>query len=179
MTSGRPATLSVHGWTLFAHPLFLVQVEALAREVDVLRRRDPAGYGKKNPSKRLAAITRLAFDLIPQDPTRPEYRQGGALGDEHRHWFRAKFFQQYRLFFRYHASSKVIVLAWVNDDDTKRAYQSSDDAYRVFRKMLESGHPPEDWDGLLAQARAQGRRMQQFVDGAQGKRNQGKGSSEA
>ena len=50
-----------------------------------------------------------------------EYRKGGTLGDEHKHWFRAKFFQQYRLFFRYHGPSKVIVLAWVNDEDTKRA----------------------------------------------------------
>ena len=44
----------------------------------------------------------------------------------------------------YYAPSKVIVYAWVNDDDTKRAYESndgaskrayegSDDGYRVFR----------------------------------------------
>jgi toxin YhaV len=71
--------------------------------------------------------------------TRPEYRQCATLGDDHKHWLRAKFFQQYRLFFRYHAASKLIVFAWVNDEDCKRAYGSSDDAYRVFRKMLEGG----------------------------------------
>jgi len=81
----------------------------------------PAGYVKKNATKQLAAIARLAFDVIPQDPTRAEYRQGGTLGDDQKHWFRAKFFQQYRLFFRYHAAAKMIVYAWVNDDDTKRA----------------------------------------------------------
>jgi toxin YhaV len=54
--------------------------------------------------------------------------------------------------FRYHLSSKVIVLAWVNDDDSKRAYESDDDAYRVFRKMLDSGHPPDNWDQLLQEA---------------------------
>ena len=43
----------------------------------------------------------------------------------------------------------MIMYAWVNDDDTKRAFESSDDAYRIFRKMLESGHPPDDWDQLL------------------------------
>ena len=152
MTAGTPAPLVVHGWTIFLHPLFLAQLEALAAEVEALRRSDPAGYTKKNASKRLAAISKLAFDVIPQDPARPEYRQGGALGDGYRHWFRAKFFQQYRLFFRYHASSKVIVYAWVNDEDTKRAYHSRDDAYRIFRRMLESGHPPDDWDGLIAEA---------------------------
>jgi toxin YhaV len=46
------------------------------------------------------------------------------------------------------------VLAWVNDEDTKRAYESSDDAYRVFRKMLEGGNPPDDCDALLRQAAA-------------------------
>ena len=49
------------------------------------------------------------------------------LGDAYRHWFRAKFFQQYRLFFRYHAASRIIVYAWVNDEDTRRAYESADD----------------------------------------------------
>ena len=46
------------------------------------------------------------------------------------------------------------MLASVNDVDTMRAYESSDDAYRVFRKKLESGHPPDDWDELLAEAHA-------------------------
>jgi toxin YhaV len=85
------------------------------------------------------------------------------LGDDHKHWFRAKFFQQYRLFFRYHAPSKVIVYAWVNDEDTKRAYESSDDAYRVFRKMLDNGHPPDDWDQLLAEAQKKSQRMQESL----------------
>jgi toxin YhaV len=145
----------IHGWTVFVHPLFVSQLDALAQQVSSLKEKDPVGYVKKNATKRLAAITKLAFDTIPQDPTRSEYRQGNTLGEEHKHWLRAKFFQQYRLFFRYHATSKVIVLAWVNDEDTKRAYESSEDAYRVFRKMLASGHPPDDWEQLLAQARVQ------------------------
>ncbi|MES2537187.1 MAG: type II toxin-antitoxin system YhaV family toxin [Pseudomonadota bacterium] len=147
--------LVVHGWTIFAHPLFLDQLEQLIKQVEAARRKDPDGYGKKNSAKRLAAILKLAFDVIPQDPTRSEYRQGNTLGDEHKHWFRAKFFQQYRLFFRYHATSKVIVFAWVNDEDTKRAYENGDDAYRVFRKMLIAGQPPDDWDQLLQEACAE------------------------
>lgn len=163
MTDGRSAPLVINGWTVFAHPLFLAQVEALAKQVEAWRGRDPVGYVRKNASKRLAAIAKLAFDVIPQDPTRPEYRQGNTLGSEHKHWFRAKFLQQYRLFFRYHAASKVIVFAWVNDSDTKRAYESDDDAYRVFRKMLESGQPPDDWAQLLAEAKAKADRIQRLA----------------
>ena len=138
----------------------MAQLNALAQEVEALKQKDPTGYVKKNASKRLAAIAKLAFDVIPQDPARAEYRQGDTLGPDRKHWFRAKFFQQYRIFFRYHAGAKMIVYAWVNDDDTKRAYESSDDAYRVFRKMLDSGHPPDDWHQLLSQAELEGHRLQ-------------------
>ena len=104
--------------------------------------------------------------MIPQDPARGDYRQGGTLGHEHKHWFRAKFFQQYRLFFRYHAQAKVIVYAWVDDEDTKRAYERADDAYRVLRKMLDCGRPPSDWDRLLAEARAEAERFKNVASKA-------------
>lgn len=158
-----PAPLTVNGWTLFAHPLFLDQLEALIAQVEKLRAKHPKDYVQKNASKRLAAITKLVFEVIPQDPTSADYRQGNTLGDEHRHWFRAKFFQQYRLFFRYHWQSKIIVYAWVNDEDTKRAYDSGDDAYRVFRRLLETGHPPGDWSVLLVEAKNESERLQKSI----------------
>ncbi|MCB1826376.1 MAG: type II toxin-antitoxin system YhaV family toxin [Candidatus Competibacteraceae bacterium] len=164
MGADPPTPLIVHGWTIHAHPLFLAQGEALARPVESFKPKDPTGYVRKNASKRLAAILKLAFDGIPHDPTRPAYRQGGTLGADRQHGFRAKFFQPYRLFFRYHAASQVIVLAWVNDEDSQRAHQSGDDAYRVFRKMLESGHPPDDWNRLLAEARTEVQRLRRWAE---------------
>ena len=166
MSRTTPASLVVNGWTIFAHPLFLDQLEQLSQQVEAFRQKDGVNFVKKNATKRLAAIAKLAFEVIPQDPARAEYRQGSTLGEDHKHWFRAKFFQQYRLFFRYHAKSKVIVFAWVNDEDTKRAYESGDDAYRVFRKMLESGHPPDDWEQLLAQATESSSRLQKVASQA-------------
>jgi len=108
--------------------LFLDQLEVLIVEVEALRTKDLQGYVSKNSSKRLAAITRLMLKDIPQDPSRKEYQQGSTLGAVHRHWRRAKFFQQYRLFFRFHTRSRLIVLGWVNDIDTNRAYGSKTDA---------------------------------------------------
>lgn len=69
---------------------------------------------------------------------RPEYREGDTLGKEHKHWFRAKFLQQYRLFFRYSLADKTLVLVWVIDDQPKRTYDSRSDVYAVFRRMLKS-----------------------------------------
>jgi len=143
----------VNGWTLYAHPLFIEQIERLEKKVKAHQAKDPKGYLKKNDTKRLLAIKKLAYEIIPQDPSKVDYRQGKTLGEQNKHWFRAKFFQQYRLFFRFHAQSKVIVYAWVNDEKNKRAYESKNDAYKVFAKMLKSGNPPGDWDDLLKEAR--------------------------
>lgn len=164
MSQPSSTFLVINGWSIFTHPLFLDQLDILIKRVEALREKDPAGYGRKNASKRLAAIAKLAFEIIPQDPARAEYRQGNTLGEEHKHWFRAKFFQQYRLFFRHHAQSKIIVYAWVNDENTKRAYESDCDAYWVFRKMLESGHPPDDWNSLMSEAKTHSARLQSAAE---------------
>ena len=156
--------LVINGWNIFAHPLFLDQFEELLTQVESLRQKNPENYQRKNATKRLVAITKLAFDVIPQDPTRTEYRQGTTLGNEYKHWFRAKFFQQYRLFFRYHLESKIIVLAWVNDQDSKRTYGSNTDAYQVFKKLLESNHPPDDWENLLEEAKGGTPRLERVVN---------------
>ncbi len=146
-------SLVINGWTVFCHPLFLDQLDSLIEQVEALKEKEPQNYGKKNSTKRLVAIAKLTFDVIPQDPSLPDYRQGSTLGNEHRHWFRAKFFQQYRLFFRFDSASKIIVFTWVNDEKNKRAFGSRTDAYRVFGKMLESGNPPDDWDQLLKESK--------------------------
>ncbi len=155
--------LVINGWNIFAHSLFLNQFEELLAQVEHLRQKYPKDYKRKNTTKRLAAIAKLAFDIIPQDPTRSDYRQGTTLGDDYKHWFRAKFFQQYRLFFRYHQESKIIVYAWVNDENSKRTYESNTDAYRVFKKMLESGCPPDDWNALLKEVKDETNRLDKAV----------------
>jgi toxin YhaV len=148
-SASEDRSIVINDWRIFAHPLFLDQIEDLLIQVEALRQKHPQDYQKKKATKCLAAIVKLAFDVIPQDPTRNDYRQGSTLGDDYKHWFRAKFFQQYRLFFRYHQENKIIVFVWVNDENSKRAYGSKTDAYLVFKKMLESGDPPNSWDALL------------------------------
>jgi len=144
----------VNGWTVYAHPLFLDQLEAMIKAVEKARKKDQRGYKKRRATKLFAAVLRVAFEDVPGDPTRDIYRQVSTRGDDYKHWFRVKFLQQFRLFFRYHQSenAKVIVLAWVIEDTTLRVYESATDAYAVFRKMLDRGSPPDTWKALLAAA---------------------------
>ena len=146
------APVVVDGWTILAHPLLLEQIEALMTKVRALEAKDKSDFERTGAPRRLKAIRKLMFEVVPRNPAAPEYRQGKTLGKEHTAWCRAKFFQQYRLFFRFHTQARVIVFAWVNDDKTKRAYGSQTDAYRVFGHMLRSGRPPSDWDTLLKEA---------------------------
>ena len=67
----------------------------------------------------------------------------------YRHWRRAKLGRRYRLFFRYDSKAKVIVYAWVNDEQTLRSSGSKSDPYAVFEKMLGRGNPPDDWNALV------------------------------
>lgn len=154
-SKAAPAVLKVNGWTILLHPLFLDQIQATVSDVERAKLKDAKTYKKKNCSKRLAAILKLAFGAIPHDPASMAYQQGTTLGTIYTHWRRAKFFQQYRLYFRYHNDSKVIIYAWVNSEDTKRAYGSRTDAYTVFAGMLGKGHPPDSWAILKAECEAE------------------------
>ena len=145
--------ITVNGWTLYAHPLFLGQIEKLTTAVERARKKNPGTFASTANAKLLAAMRKLMFEVIPVDPTRPEFRQGGTLGPSRKHWFRAKFGGgRFRLFFRYSSSAKIIIYAWVNDANTLRTYGSKSDAYAVFKSMLDKGSPPENWDALIAQS---------------------------
>jgi len=140
-------------WKLLAHPLFLDQVEKLAAAVERAKTKDPRNWRSSTNAKLLAMLRRLVFETIPQDPSRPDYRQGGTRGDDRKHWFRAKFGGgRFRLFFRYSTGARTIIFAWVNDENTLRTYGAKSDAYAVFRRMLDKGNPPDDWSSLLAAA---------------------------
>jgi toxin YhaV len=64
--------LVINGCQIFAHPLFLDQVEKLTCAVERPKSKDPTGFQKTANAKVLAALRTLAFETIPSDPTRPE-----------------------------------------------------------------------------------------------------------
>jgi toxin YhaV len=144
-------SVEVLGWTTLAHPLFLTQIENLISAAEAERSGRTAAPGPN--TKLLGHLLDLAFDKIPRDPGNPIFRHGGTLGKDRRNWFRAKTGNgRYRLFYRFHSSARIIVFAWVNDEDSLRTYGSRTDAYAVFAKMLDAGNPPDDWNELVSAA---------------------------
>jgi toxin YhaV len=145
----------VHGWMVRAHPLLLDQLEKLTASVEALAKRRPGDFQQSPNAKLLAALQELVFNKVPLDPASSQYRQGKTLGSGRKHWFRAKFGNgRFRLFFRYDSRARIIVFAWVNDENSLRTYGSRTDAYAVFERMLDKGNPPDDWAELLKAASA-------------------------
>ena len=150
--AARGATgVQVLGWTILAHPFFHSQIEKLDVAAESESIKSPGGPGANRTL--LAHLLDLAFDKIPRDPGNSAFRHGGALEGNRKSWFRAKTGNgRYRLFYRFQSSARLIVYAWVNDEDTLRAYGDRTDAYAVFARMLDAGNPPDDWQSLLAAA---------------------------
>lgn len=134
-----------NGWTIYAHPLLLDQIDRLASGAAA------KGAGS-DPAKVLKWLTEAIFEEVPQDPTRETYRQGHTLGKDNTHWFRDQYAGRFRLFFRYNLKAKIIIFAWVNDENSLRTYGAKTDAYAVFKDMLDRGNPPSTWKELLEAA---------------------------
>lgn len=143
-----------HGWTLLFHECVSEQLQKLHAACERAKQQNPI-EGDSNANARLfAALSKLIFEAVPSDPNREEYRQGNTMGSAFRHWRRAKIGRRFRLFFRFDSKSRIIVFAWVNDENTLRSSGSKSDPYAVFQRMLERGHPPDDWAALVSHSRS-------------------------
>ena len=143
-----------HGWNLLFHDCLIEQIQKLDAAASRAKTQDPAGFESNANVKLFAALAELIFETIPSDPNREEYRQGNTMGPTFRHWRRAKIGRRFRLFFRFDSKTRIIIFAWVNDENTLRSSGAKTDPYIVFQKMLQSGHPPNDWGSLLVASKS-------------------------
>ena len=163
--AASPPLIVVNGWKIYAHPLFIDQFETLVMEVEQLRAADPDGYREKKKTKLLAAIQKMAFEVIPQNPAHQMFLQGNTLGQAYRHWYRGKFFEgRYRLFFRFSSATKTIVLCVGQRRRKPANLRKQADAYAVFKGMLDKNRPPDEWKALLKEAEEAAQRSKKHLE---------------
>lgn len=139
-----------YGWHVLFHQCLIEQLQKLHIAAQRAQIQDPQNYATNANVKLFKAVSQLLLETIPGAPNREEYRQGNTMGESFRHWRRAKIGRRFRLFFRFDSKTKIIIYAWINDENTLRAAGSKSAPYIVFQKMLQRGHPPDDWATLLA-----------------------------
>lgn len=145
--------MQCYGWTLLFHEALIIQLRKLSAAAERAEKADPENFEHNANVRLFRSLSHLIFEAIPSNPARDEYRQGTTMGPAYRHWRRAKIGRRFRLFFRYDSKAKIIVYAWVNDNNTLRSTESKTDPYVVFQKMLGRGNPPDDWAALLEASR--------------------------
>jgi len=143
-----------HGWSLLFHDCLIEQLQKLHAAAQRAQAQDLKGYESNANVKLFNALSQLMLETVPSDPNREEYRQGNTMGPTFRHWRRAKIGRRFRLFFRFDSKTKIVIFAWVNDENTLRSSGSKSDPYAVFQKMLQRGHPPDDWAALVSASKA-------------------------
>ena len=114
-------------WTLLFHQSLIDQLDRLTAAANRAKASNPKISHENANVKLHAALAKLMFETVPSDPSRDEFRQGNPMGAEFKYWRRAKIGRRFRLFFRYDSCSKVIVYAWVNDENTLRSSGSKSD----------------------------------------------------
>lgn len=144
-----------HGWNLLFHDCLIEQLQKLHVASQRAQTQDPEGFELNANVKLFNALSQLILETVPSDPNREEYRQGNTMGTAFRHWRRAKIGRRFRLFFRFDSKTKILIFAWGNDENTLRSSGSKSDPYAVFQKMLQRGHPPDDWAALVSASKSQ------------------------
>lgn len=143
-----PTPLVLNGWTFLGWPAFDARWIALIRAVTAQRKANKNALARSAEATVLAAIVRVIRDRIARDPNAAEHRLRPPLGA----WRRVKFLGRLRLFYRFSSTHRLVVLAWLNDENTLRKEGSSTDPYAVFAAMLARGEIPEDWSSLVGGA---------------------------
>lgn len=153
-TRAPPVPLILNGWKFLTWPAFDQRWVALLRAVAAQHKPDPQNANPRHPPSSpeatvLAALVAVLRDRIARDPNAPNYR----LRDNLAAWRRVKFLGRLRLFYRFSSAEQIVVLAWLNDENTLRKRGAPTDPYVVFSGMLSRGDVPADWEALVAGAR--------------------------
>ena len=146
-------TRESYGWQIWFGELFDARWRVMRERVRRLKAElGEAEFAAHPDVKLFAALVHIVHETVPRDPEHPDFRLGKTLGDRFTSWRRVKRHglpDRLRLFFKFSSSHKVIVFVWLNDATILRKDGASSDPYAVFRRMLEGGHPPDDFDELM------------------------------
>ena len=144
------------GWSLWFTELFDTRWRQLRARVKQLKATlDEPAFNAHPDVKLFAALVNIVHERVPADPDAPQFLLGNTLGAQHRGWRRVKgngLPSRMRVFFKFSASKRVIVYAWLNDARTLRKQGGATDVYTVFQGMLKAGNPPDNFDALMEQA---------------------------
>jgi toxin YhaV len=149
-----------NGWEIRIYPSFQEKLDKLLANCKASYEKDPEKFKSISIAKLLFQVIDIVENIIPADPTHRDFFLGKTFGDSkkdkaYKDWRRVKFGNaRFRMFFKFNSQEKVIIIAWMNDENNLRKIGSNSDAYEEFKRMLKTNHPPNNWLELKEQSLA-------------------------
>lgn len=145
-----------NGWEIFFFKIFYEQYSQLVNDVNELYQKDQNTYKSHPKTKLLASIQKSIKDDVPADPFHKKFMLSKTLEKKYKEWRRVKkgLPQRYRMFFRFYSITKEIIFAWINSEGSIRKSGDKHDVYVIFKKMLDRGEIPKDYEELIAQSKS-------------------------
>jgi len=136
-------------WRILFHPIFRERYESLRAAARDVGLRLPKDKARRHPTVKLfAAVNRFLSDVIVVDPNAPDFRLVGTLSKFRRaHGYGLP--DRYRLFWTFSTSQRIIIVLYVNDQETLRKSAGRTDPYAVFTRLVERGEIGADFEANL------------------------------
>lgn len=135
-----------NGWTIYFHRVFEERYRELLANAGKLRNRlPPEQYVQHAEVKLLAKLNRVLREVIPANPEARDFW----LEDDLSKFRRTKGFglpDRYRLFWAFSTRLRIIIILYLNDEQTLRKRGSATDPYSVFRRLIQRKELGSDFD---------------------------------
>jgi toxin YhaV len=147
--------LKINGWEIFFLKIFYLQYSQLVKDVNKISQKHPNTYKSHPKTKLLASIQNSIKNDVPADPLHKKFMLSKSLENKYKEWRRVKqgLPPRYRMFFRFYSATKEIIFAWINSEGCIRKSGDKYDVYAIFKKMLDRGEIPKDYEQLIAQSK--------------------------
>lgn len=127
------------------HEFYCLRISRLKERVKELRNNlDDEDFKQHEIVKFACRIRKADQEIIPHDPTRPEYRLKAELRKYRRY---KQGLQRYRLFFCFSNQPKLILYLYLNSEKNLRKSKDKHDPYEQFKKFVRRGdvsHNPDN-----------------------------------
>lgn len=135
-----------NGWRILFNEPFTTAYGDLSACVRWFRTTLPDDVYRQHPEVKLfAALYRVVYEIVPDNPGHPDFRLEGSLKKFRRVKGRG-LPSRYRLFFVFMDSAKTIVFLYVNDRRALRKAGDTNDPYQRFRSLVDQGVIGSDFE---------------------------------
>ncbi len=105
-----------HGWTLLFHDRVIEQLRGLQARAECAKQDDRQGCEGYANLGLFHTLSRLILEVVPSNPSRDAYVPDNMQGQIGGHWRRVEIGRSFQLFFRYDSKARVIVFAWIHEE---------------------------------------------------------------